>query len=143
RYLAGAPVHALPSSLGYRARKFVDRHRIGVAVAAMVAVVAVGVAWAVLADADGDAQRAGAPPTRWNPEARKLMQQAEVYSNGPFKRDAERAEVLFRQAIALEPADALPWVKLGLLHLKDAQQWWTPAGTGHVLARDAIDTALK
>ena len=42
RYLEGRPVHAVPDSVLYRARKFVRRHRLGVAAAAalLVAVVA-------------------------------------------------------------------------------------------------------
>jgi serine/threonine-protein kinase len=39
RYLAGLPVHAQRDTLRYRARKFVGRHRVGVAVGAMFAAV--------------------------------------------------------------------------------------------------------
>jgi tetratricopeptide (TPR) repeat protein len=48
RYLAGEPVVAAPPSAGYRVRKFVRRHRAGVAVAAVLGVaVAAGVAGTV------------------------------------------------------------------------------------------------
>ena len=44
RYLEGRPVHAVPDSVVYRARKFVRRHRLGVAaVAALVVAVAAGI----------------------------------------------------------------------------------------------------
>jgi non-specific serine/threonine protein kinase/serine/threonine-protein kinase len=42
RHLAGQPVAARPASAGYRVRKFVARHRVGVAAAAAAAVALVG-----------------------------------------------------------------------------------------------------
>ncbi len=44
RYLAGLPVDAQPDAVGYRVRKFVGRHRLGVATAAAVALLTVGFA---------------------------------------------------------------------------------------------------
>mgnify|MGYP006174016275 CR=1 FL=1 len=49
RYLAGQPVRARPDTVGYRMRKFVRRHRLGVGAAALVAVTLLlgigGTAW--------------------------------------------------------------------------------------------------
>lgn len=78
-----------------------------------------------------------------NVEAYNLVLQGDVYTNGPFKRDAERAEVLFKKAIALDPGYALPWVKLGLLYMKEAHLSWTPKNEGNAQARREIETALE
>jgi TolB-like protein/tetratricopeptide (TPR) repeat protein len=78
-----------------------------------------------------------------NIEAYNLVLQGHVYSNGPFKRDAERAEVLFKKAAALDPSYALPWAKLGLLYMKEAHLSWAPKDDANALARKAIDSALK
>jgi serine/threonine-protein kinase len=78
-----------------------------------------------------------------NIEAYNLVLQGDVYTNGPFKRDAERAEVLFKKAIALDPGYALPWVKLGLLHVKEAHLSWAPKNEANAQARRAIETALQ
>ena len=45
-------------------------------------------------------------------EAYNLVLQGDVYTHGPFERDAQRAEVAYKQAIELDPAYALPWAKL-------------------------------
>ena len=60
--------------------------------------------------ADRPSQRGAKAP---DVEAYNLVLQGDVYSNGPFERDAQRAEVSFKKAIALDPDYALPWVKLG------------------------------
>ena len=75
-------------------------------------------------------------------EAYNLVLQGEVYSNGPFERDAQRAEVAFKQAIARDPAYALPWVKLAQLALRQTHLGAMPKEQGHALARQAIDKAL-
>jgi TolB-like protein/tRNA A-37 threonylcarbamoyl transferase component Bud32 len=76
-------------------------------------------------------------------EAYNLVLQGDVYANGPFERDAERAETSFKKASALDPGYALPWVKLGLLYMKHASLSPTTRDEGHALARRAIDTALR
>ena len=76
-------------------------------------------------------------------EAYNLVLQGDVYANGPFERDAERAEVLFKEAIALDTGYALPWVKLGLLHMKQAYLARTTKNEGNARARRAIETALR
>jgi len=78
-----------------------------------------------------------------NVEAYNLVLQGHVYTNGPFRRDAERAEVLFKQAIALDPEYALPWVKLGQLYMREASLAWMPKDEGNARARSAIETALQ
>jgi serine/threonine-protein kinase len=78
-----------------------------------------------------------------NVEAYNLVLQGHVYTNGPFRRDAERAEVLFKQAIALDPEYALPWVKLGQLYMREASLAWMPKDEGNAKARSAIETALQ
>jgi tRNA A-37 threonylcarbamoyl transferase component Bud32 len=138
RYLVREPVHAVPRSLPYRAGKFLARHRAGVGQAAFIAIVLAGTGYAVLQrqqPARGPAsQIAGAAPaasashdgpTLRKVEAHDLMLQGDVYANGPFDRDAERAEVSFRKAAALAPDDALPWAKLAFLHMRRAS--WSPA----------------
>ena len=61
RHLAGLPVEARPESAGYRAGKFVRRHRVGVAAAAAVLLAVVGGAGAALWQAaEADRQRAAA-----------------------------------------------------------------------------------
>jgi serine/threonine-protein kinase len=42
RYLDGRPVFARPDSVGYRARKFIARHAVGVAASALVAIALIG-----------------------------------------------------------------------------------------------------
>jgi serine/threonine-protein kinase len=98
------------------------------------------VAHALAAVLDRDAVRVAREP---NVEAYALVLQGDVYTNGPFKRDAERAEVLFKKAIALDPGYALPWVRLGLLYMKQARLAWMPKDEGNAQARRAIDTALQ
>jgi eukaryotic-like serine/threonine-protein kinase len=63
RYLTSRPVEARPDSSGYRLRKFVGRHRVGVAASAIVAVtvlVALAVSLTMTADARREAERAAA-----------------------------------------------------------------------------------
>ncbi|HEX6017449.1 MAG TPA: hypothetical protein VFZ28_05055, partial [Burkholderiaceae bacterium] len=72
-----------------------------------------------------------------------LVLQGEVYGNGPFERDAQRAELAFKQAAALDPGYALPWVRLGQLYLRQTDPPWQPQRQGHALARQAIDKALE
>ncbi|GAB5519774.1 MAG: hypothetical protein RhofKO_20250 [Rhodothermales bacterium] len=67
RYLSGLPVSAQPDSLGYRVRKFVQRHRIGVgfAVVLMLTIVGFAVALAVQQAATArERDRAQAEATR-------------------------------------------------------------------------------
>lgn len=76
-------------------------------------------------------------------DAYDLVLQGDVYANGPFERDAQRAEQSFKRAGAIDPGYALPWVKLGLLHMKQAALSPTTRDERHALARRAIDTALR
>jgi len=76
-------------------------------------------------------------------EAYNLVLQGDVYSNGPFERDAERAEVSFKKAAALDPAYALPWVKLAQLYMRQAYLSWIPKHEGNAQARRAIEAALR
>ena len=98
------------------------------------------VAHALETGLDRKVQRAVKQP---NVEAYNLVLQGDVYANGPFKRDAERAEVSFKKAIALDPGYALPRVKLGLLYMKEAYLAWTPKNEANAQARRAIETALQ
>ena len=59
RYLAGDPVHAVPNSLHYLARKFFARHRDGASVTVVLAVVIGGLIYRLLATAPAPAT---APP---------------------------------------------------------------------------------
>ncbi|WP_280151483.1 protein kinase [Piscinibacter sp. XHJ-5] len=78
-----------------------------------------------------------------NIEAYNLVLQGDVYANGPFERDAQRAEASFKKAIETDPAYALPWVKLGLLYMRQAQLSRMDRDEAHALARQAIDSALR
>ena len=76
-------------------------------------------------------------------EAYNLVLQGDVYMLGPFERDAQRAEVAYRQAIELDPGYALPWARLAALHLRQAELAWAPKREAHARARQAIDAALR
>ncbi len=76
-------------------------------------------------------------------DAYNLVLQGGLYANGPFERDAQRAEVSFKKAIALDPEYALPWVKLALLYMRQAYLSWMPKNEGNALARQAIERALQ
>ena len=64
-------------------------------------------------------------------EAYNLVLQGDVYTHGPFERDAQRAEVAYKQAIELDPGYALPWVKLALLYLRQAELSRAPKEHAH------------
>jgi tetratricopeptide (TPR) repeat protein len=161
RYLNGEPVHAMPPSPIYKAGKFLSRNRAGAALTAAGGVVMVA---AVVHMASPERQQAarpaatelaaasavapsmpasGGPGRQPNSEAYNLVQQGEVYAKGPFERDIERAEVSFRKAATLDPAYAMPWVKLGLLYMKQASQLRGSKDEVNARAREAIDTALR
>jgi tetratricopeptide (TPR) repeat protein len=76
-------------------------------------------------------------------EAYNLVLQGDVYMHGPFERDAQRAELAYKQAIELDPAYALPWARLGALHLRQAELSAGPKREAHARARQAIDNALR
>jgi TolB-like protein len=76
-------------------------------------------------------------------EAYNLVLQGDVYTHGPFERDAQRAEVAYKQAIELDPGYALPWAKLALLYLRQAELSRAPKERTHADARRAIETALR
>ncbi|MCW5656525.1 MAG: protein kinase [Burkholderiaceae bacterium] len=76
-------------------------------------------------------------------EAYNLVLQGDVYMHGPFERDAQRAELAFKQAIELDPGYALPWARLAALHLRQAELGWAPKREAHVRVREAIDAALR
>ena len=76
-------------------------------------------------------------------EAYNLVLQGDVYTHGPFERDAQRAEVAYKQAIELDPGYALPWVKLAVLYLRQAELSRAPKEPAHANARRAIDAALR
>jgi serine/threonine protein kinase len=76
-------------------------------------------------------------------EAYNLVLQGDVYTNGPFERDAQRAEVSFKKAAALDPGYALPWAKLASLYMRQAYLSWLPKKEANARARQAIETALR
>jgi serine/threonine protein kinase/tetratricopeptide (TPR) repeat protein len=149
RHLAREPVHARPHALTYRAGKFMARHRLGMSAGAFVSIVVAGMAYTIVQtqlDQEPASVAAVAPPA--SPALRRfevqdLLLQGDVYANGPFERDAERAEIVFRKAAALATDDAMPWAKLAHLHLSRAT--WSPAARDerHARAREAVETALQ
>ncbi|MCC7287295.1 MAG: serine/threonine protein kinase [Burkholderiaceae bacterium] len=165
-HLSGQAVAALSRSVRYRAAKWLGRHRGAAAAALGVSTLAIGLAavlWqrpaatVVAAPAPApaapsasiaDPSIAATPATprgtrRPDPEAYNLVLQGDVYGNGPLERDAQRAEVSYRKAIALDPGYALPWVRLGQLYLRQTDPPWQPPGQRQALARQAIDKALE
>jgi tetratricopeptide (TPR) repeat protein len=152
RWLDGRTVQAMPASLAYRARKFVARHRngLGAATAGLAAVVAGGIGYAMwqrpsvpppVPATPVVAEAAAAPSPRL--QAHQLVVQGDVYANGPFERDAQRAEAAYRQAIALDSSYATPWARLGLLHMRQAELSQTSRDEYNARARRALDTALR
>jgi len=77
-----------------------------------------------------------------NVEAYNLVLQGDVYGNGPFERDAQRAEVSYKKALALDPGYAMPWVRLAQLYMRQAYLAWRPKAEAQALARQALDKAL-
>ncbi|HEY1435645.1 MAG TPA: serine/threonine-protein kinase, partial [Thermoanaerobaculia bacterium] len=71
RYLEGRPVEARRGSAGYRARKFVRRHRVGVAATALVIAALAGGVWATLAEARHARQAEARAERRFN-DVRRL-----------------------------------------------------------------------
>lgn len=76
-------------------------------------------------------------------EAYNLVLQGDIYANGPFERDAQRAEVSFKKATVVDPGYALPWVKLARLYMRQASLSAMPKNEGHTRARQAIESALR
>jgi serine/threonine protein kinase len=153
RYLAGEPVEAMGRSLPYRAAKWATRHRAFALQGGVAALVLAGIGYAMLGrqlpqraqDAAAVAPAPAEPAWQHDrrAEARDLIAQGDVYANGPFERDAQRAEVAFRKAAALVPDDALPWAMLAHLHLKRAAVSPGTRAEKHAMAREAIETALQ
>ena len=69
RYLAGRPVLATPDSVGYRVRKFLQRHRAASAIAAAALLLMAGFVWRL----DVERQRALAAEARAQREARSAV----------------------------------------------------------------------
>jgi serine/threonine-protein kinase len=79
RFLDGRPIAARPDSFGYRAGKFVGRHRLGVAATTAAAAALVAAAAVALVQADRasrEAQRAHAEASRAQTQAQRAEQQA-------------------------------------------------------------------
>jgi len=95
RYLDGHPVRARPDSFAYRASKFVRRHRVGVATAAIIAVTTL----------------AGLVGTAW--QARRAMRQAAIASaqRDRAESEAEKAALVTDLMVDLfrlsDPAETL------------------------------------
>jgi tetratricopeptide (TPR) repeat protein len=147
RYLADEPVDAVPPSLAYRAGKLVRRHRAGAIQAAVVVVVVGLLGHQVMRRAPSPPQPPASAPapqaTDSRAEARMLVLQGDIYTNGPFERDTQRAEVAYKQAIALDPQAGLPWAKLAFLHLNLAERSPAVQAEHHALAARAIEAALR
>ena len=118
RYLARQPILARPPSLGYRARKFADRHRVGVfaagvvlvALLAGIAAASVGLVRARRAEAQARAERAraereAAQARAVNDFLRDVLGAAEPWQLG---RDAKVVDALARSAKRLEAHELPP-----------------------------------
>lgn len=83
RWLDGRPVQAHPDSRGYRLRKFVDRHRLGVAVGAVAVAGMLGACALALWQA-GEARRSAADARALNAFLLEVLQ-----TSDPFEADRE------------------------------------------------------
>ena len=136
RYLTSRPVEARPDSRSYRIRKFIVRHRVGVASAAVVAtaiVVALGVSLAQTAAARREAERAAASqafvvslfeqidPNRYvgsAPTVRDLLERGSERLDRELAQQPElRAEM---QALLGQMFDQLSLFDRGLAHWRRA-----------------------
>jgi tetratricopeptide (TPR) repeat protein len=90
------------------------------------------------------ADRHGKPPAKEpDIDAYNLVLKGDVYASGPFERDAQRAEVAYREAIARDPGYALPWAKLALLQMRQARLSPASNNDANAQARRTIETALR
>jgi eukaryotic-like serine/threonine-protein kinase len=99
RYLKGHPIAARPLSVGYRVRKFVGRHRVGVAVSVLSAVALL----AALGAALGQAERAETAAERARVEAEKAERVVEFVTGLFEAADPNLAPGRYVRAYA--PAD--------------------------------------
>ncbi|MEP6881300.1 MAG: serine/threonine-protein kinase [Dokdonella sp.] len=99
RHLEGRPIHARPDTLGYRANKFVQRHRLGVALAALavIALLATTAVSVVQANrAERESQRANLAAENALSESARAREAAEVAEQ---ERDAARDETQRQDAL--------------------------------------------
>ncbi len=112
RHLNGVPVEARPATVGYRMRRFVRRHRLGVAAAAAIALILLaglaGTIWQARA-ARAEAARAEAV----NAFLVDLFDAPSPYADG---RDVRVASLLDRAAAALDSAARPPDIEATLRH---------------------------
>ncbi len=103
RYLEGRPISARPDTLGYRMGKFVQRHRIGVAAAALVFLSLVagiaGTAWQAQRAAD-EARRAEAERDKAEQVTNFLVDVFEVADPGEARGDTVTARELLARGAA-------------------------------------------
>jgi len=99
RYLAGEPVHAHPDSTGYRVRKFVQRHRFGVA-AASLALALVFTATGVAFWQGEQARRSAADMVRVNDFLIDVLKSSDPYETG--------SEISMSQAVDEAAAKVTP-----------------------------------
>ncbi|HWY73418.1 MAG TPA: protein kinase, partial [Burkholderiaceae bacterium] len=117
RYLAGLPVLARPDSTAYRTRKFVARHRIGVAgsLITLFAIISTGAAIWQGRRADFEANRGIA---NYNDAIRRNPQDSYAYFirgiAWTIKGDHDRAIADFDQAIRLNPLYAAAYNSRGI-----------------------------
>lgn len=81
RYLQGQPVQAHPDSMWYRSSKFVQRHRLGIALAAMALIAVLASAGIALHQAAG-ARRAAADTQRANTFLVDVLNLSDPYNTG-------------------------------------------------------------
>jgi TolB-like protein/Tfp pilus assembly protein PilF len=86
----------------------------------------------------------GEPPSvsAENPDAYARVLQARFLSDQLEPEAMERAAVLFRDALAIDPEYADAWVGLAYLYTRQVGQGILPMNTGYDMARSAAETAL-
>ena len=120
RFLDGRPLQAVPPSRGYALRKFAQRHRLGIAAGAMVALALVGgLAMSVYGLLQARAQRAIAEQRSAQLEKVAMFQQSMLEGIDIEAMGIGMANGL-REQVAQQAAGDLPGFELGLAHASTA-----------------------
>jgi len=97
---------------------------------------------AVATAAVADVRRANAGRGH-NPEAFALYLQGKFYGERTTQADTDKAIVLFRQALAIDPDFALGWAELSHVHRTQAGFGFAPIDEGYERARETAQHALR
>ena len=123
RFLADEPVSARPLTMGYLLRKFMRRHRLQVAAAAVVlltmvgATIATAIGWQRAVTAEGTAERRREEAERLNEQIWEVTQlQADILRGGRGDRNVKLVDLLERARRQLEGGRPLADVVAASMH---------------------------